>query len=90
MRVAMMDHNVVCFHCWCLKRDVSHTSHLRSPETKKRKAVTNDSEVKGPTAKKAKKGAESSSSEESSDEEAAVPAKTLPAGTSTLYSKPAK
>lgn len=58
-----------------------HTTPLRSPEAKKRKAVTNGPEaVNGPESKKAKKDAESSSSDESSDEDDAPPAKTPAAG----------
>uniref|UniRef100_A0A8C2EN79 LisH domain-containing protein n=1 Tax=Cyprinus carpio TaxID=7962 RepID=A0A8C2EN79_CYPCA len=63
---------------------------VKSPETKKRKAVTSGpSAVNGPSAKKAKKDAVSSSSEDSSsEEEAAAPAKKVLQG-AELFFKPA-
>uniref|UniRef100_A0A8C2C8T6 LisH domain-containing protein n=1 Tax=Cyprinus carpio TaxID=7962 RepID=A0A8C2C8T6_CYPCA len=59
---------------------------VKSPETKKRKAVTSGpAAVNGPSAKKAKKDAVSSSSEDSSsEEEAAAPAKKVVQGTEPL------
>uniref|UniRef100_A0A673KLS6 Uncharacterized protein n=1 Tax=Sinocyclocheilus rhinocerous TaxID=307959 RepID=A0A673KLS6_9TELE len=64
---------------------------VKSPETKKRKAVTSGpSAVNGPSAKKAKRDAVSSSSEDSSSEEAAAPAKKVVQGTELFFcAKPA-
>uniref|UniRef100_A0A8C1SWD3 LisH domain-containing protein n=1 Tax=Cyprinus carpio TaxID=7962 RepID=A0A8C1SWD3_CYPCA len=60
---------------------------VKSPETKKRKAVTSGpSAVNGPSAKKAKKDAVSSSSEDSSsEEEAAAPAKKVVQGAELFF-----
>lgn len=61
--------------------------HIRSPESKKRKALSNGlPEKSGPSAKKAKKEEESSSEESSSEEEEpSPPAKAAPAGMTPLW-----